>query len=139
MSNPMWFRSLVAAASFAGIAVVYAAPAPTSSGGFQTSVPYAMLIEAESGTVLFEKGADQLVPPSSLAKLMTAEVVFDQVALGNIKLDEEFVVSENAWRKGGAPSGGSTMYAAIHSKIKIRDLLSGVVIQSGERRLHRVG
>jgi D-alanyl-D-alanine carboxypeptidase (penicillin-binding protein 5/6) len=130
MSNPMWFRSLVAAASFAGIAVVYAAPAPTSSGGFQTSVPYAMLIEAESGTVLFEKGADQLVPPSSLAKLMTAEVVFDQVALGNIKLDEEFVVSENAWRKGGAPSGGSTMYAAIHSKIKIRDLLSGVVIQS---------
>ncbi len=61
---------------------------------------------------------------------MTAEVVFDQVALGNIKLDEEFVVSENAWRRGGAPSGGSTMYAAIHSKIKIRDLLSGVVIQS---------
>ena len=93
-------------------------------------IPYAILIEAESGTVLFEKGADQLVPPSSLAKLMTAEVVFDQVALGNIKLDEEFVVSENAWRKGGAPSGGSTMYAAIHSKIKIRDLLSGVVIQS---------
>ena len=100
-------------------------------GGFQTSVPYAILIEAETGTVLFEKAADQLVAPASLAKLMTAEVVFDQLALGNIKLDEEFVVSENAWRKGGAPSGGSTMYAAIHSRSRSSDLLSGVMIQSG--------
>jgi serine-type D-Ala-D-Ala carboxypeptidase (penicillin-binding protein 5/6) len=130
MSKPIRLRLLMAVAAFAGVAAAYAAPAPTSSGGFQTPVPNAILIEAESGTVLFEKSADQLVPPSSLAKLMTAEVVFDQVALGNIKLDEEFVVSENAWRRGGAPSGGSTMYAAIHSKIKIRDLLSGVVIQS---------
>jgi D-alanyl-D-alanine carboxypeptidase (penicillin-binding protein 5/6) len=129
MPQLIWLKSLAAAALFAGLAAVSAAPAPTP-GGFQTSVPYAILIEAGSGTVLFEKAADQLVAPASLAKLMTAEVVFDQVALGNIKLDEEFVVSENAWRKGGAPSGGSTMFAAIHSKIKISDLLSGVVIHS---------
>ena len=126
----MWLRSLVAPALFAGLAAAYAAPAP-QQGGFQTPVPYAILIEADTGTVLFEKAADQLVAPASLTKLMTAEVVFDQVALGNIKLDEEFVVSENAWRKGGAPSGGSTMFAAIHSKIKVADLLSGVVIHSG--------
>jgi D-alanyl-D-alanine carboxypeptidase (penicillin-binding protein 5/6) len=112
-------------------ALVTALGAPASQGGFQTPVPYVILIEAESGTVLFEKAADRLVAPASLAKLMTAEVVFDQVALGNIKLDEEFVVSENAWRRGGAPSGGSTMFAAIHSKIKVSDLLSGMVIQSG--------
>ncbi len=129
MPKLIWLKSLAAVALFAGLAAVSAAPAPTP-GGFQTSVPYAILIEAGSGTVLFEKAADQLVAPASLAKLMTAEVVFDQVALGNIKLDEEFVVSENAWRKGGAPSGGSTMFAAIHSKIKISDLLSGVVIHS---------
>ena len=122
-------KSLAAAGLLAGMAAASAAPA--SQGAFQTPVPYATLIEAESGTVLFEKAADQLVAPASLAKLMTAEVVFDQVALGNVRLDEEFVVSENAWRKGGAPSGGSTMYAAIHSRIKVSDLLSGVVIHSG--------
>jgi len=124
-------RFSLIAACLAALAAGPSRAAPSSSGGFQTHVPYAILIEAETGTVLFEKAADQLVPPASLAKLMTAEVVFDQVALGNVKLDEEFVVSENAWRKGGAPSGGSTMFAAIHSKIKVADLLSGVVIQSG--------
>jgi serine-type D-Ala-D-Ala carboxypeptidase (penicillin-binding protein 5/6) len=130
MPSPRWLSSLTVAAFLVGLAVARGAPAP-QQGGFQTSVPYAILIEADTGTVLFEKSADQLVAPASLAKLMTAEVVFDQVALGNIKLEEEFVVSENAWRKGGAPSGGSTMFAAIHSKIKVGDLLSGMVIQSG--------
>jgi D-alanyl-D-alanine carboxypeptidase (penicillin-binding protein 5/6) len=129
MLKRLQLTSLVIAGYVAGIAAAFGAPA--GQGGYQTSVPYAILIEYESGTVLFEKGADQLVAPASLAKLMTAEVVFDQVALGNIKLDEEFVVSENAWRRGGAPSGGSTMYAAIHSKIKVSDLLSGVIIHSG--------
>lgn len=97
---------------------------------FQTAAPYAILIEAQTGTVLFEKSADQLVAPASLAKLMTTEVVFNEIKEGNLKLDEEFVVSPNAWRKGGAPSGGSTMFAAVHSKIKIADLLQGVIIQS---------
>jgi D-alanyl-D-alanine carboxypeptidase (penicillin-binding protein 5/6) len=130
MSRLLRLTVWTAAGYLAGLVAAFGAPA-SSQGGFQTPVPYAILIEADSGTVLFEKAADQLVAPASLAKLMTAEVVFDQVALGNIKLDEEFVVSENAWRRGGAPSGGSTMFAAIHSKIKVSDLLSGMVIQSG--------
>ncbi len=100
-------------------------------GGFQTAAPNAILIEAESGTVLLEKNADQLVAPASLAKLMTAEVVFNEIKEGNLALDEEFIVSENAWRKGGAPSHGSTMFAAIHSRVKVEDLLHGVIIQSG--------
>mgnify|MGYP003703950775 CR=1 FL=1 len=112
------------------VGVALSAPAP-SGGGFQTSVPHAILIEAESGTVLFEKAADVAVPPASLAKLMTSEVVFDQVQLGNVKLDEEFVVSANAWRKGGAPAGGSTMYAPVFSRITVGNLLQGLIIQSG--------
>ena len=68
--------------------------------------------------------------PASLAKLMTVNVVFDQLQLGNISLDDEYVISVNAWRKGGAPSHGSTMYAALHSKVKVEDLLKGVMIQS---------
>jgi D-alanyl-D-alanine carboxypeptidase (penicillin-binding protein 5/6) len=126
-------RSLAAAGVLAALAgaLAFAAPAPSGRDGIQTSIPYAILIEADSGTVLFERGADQLIAPASLAKLMTVETVLDQIALGNVQLDEEFVVSENAWRRGGAPSGGSTMYAPIHSRIKVRDLLSGAIIQSG--------
>jgi D-alanyl-D-alanine carboxypeptidase (penicillin-binding protein 5/6) len=112
----------------AGLLAASAAPA---TANIQTAAPYAILIEAESGAVLFEKQSDALVAPASLAKLMTVEVVFDQLQLGNIKLTDEFVISENAWRKGGAPSGGSTMYAAIHSRVKVEDLLQGVIIQSG--------
>ncbi len=97
----------------------------------QTLAPHAIVIEAESGSVLFQKQADELVAPASLAKLMTLDVVFDQLRLGNIKLNDTFVISENAWRKGGAMSHSSTMYAVLHSKVRVEDLLRGVIIQSG--------
>src|SRR6476619_6458918 len=96
----------------------------------QILAPHALLIEAETGSILFEKQADDLVAPASLAKLMTINVVFDQLQLGNISLDNEYAISVNAWRKGGAPSHGSTMYAALNSRIRIEDLLKGVMIQS---------
>jgi len=94
------------------------------------SAPHAILVEAESGSVLFERGADDLVFPASLAKLMTAEVVFNEVKQGRVKLTDEFWTSENAWRRGGAPSGGSTMFAVLHSRIPVEDLLRAVIIQS---------
>ena len=62
---------------------------------------------------------------------MTAEYVFHELKEGRIKLTDEYTVSENAWRKGGAPSHGSTMFAAIHSKVPVDDLLHGMIIQSG--------
>jgi D-alanyl-D-alanine carboxypeptidase (penicillin-binding protein 5/6) len=96
----------------------------------QTAAPHALLIEAETGSVLFEKGADDLVAPASLAKLMTVDVVFDLLKTGKIKLEDEYVISENAWRKGGAMSHSSTMYAVLHSRVKVEDLLKGIVIQS---------
>lgn len=105
--------------------------AKKAEDGFQTDAPSAILIEADSGSVLFEKNADQLMPPSSMQKLLTAEITFHEIIEGRLKPDDEFRVSENAWRRGGAPSGGSTMFAAIHSKVPVRDLLSGAIIQSG--------
>lgn len=99
--------------------------------GFNTDAPTAILIEASSGSVLFEKNADELRAPSSMMKLMTVEVVFHAIKQGELKLTDEFKVSENAWRKGGAPSGGSTMFAAIHSNVPVDDLLHGAIIQSG--------
>ena len=95
------------------------------------TAPHAILIDGENGAVLFERDPDKLIFPASLAKLMTAEYVFNELKQGRIKLTDEYVVSENAWRKGGAPSGGSTMYAALHSRISVDDLLHGVIIHSG--------
>src|ERR1700688_1351445 len=100
-------------------------------GGFDGDAPTAILIEATSGSVLSEKNADELRAPSSMMKLMTAEVVFHAIKQGDIKLSDEYRISENAWRKGGAPSGGSTMFAAINSKVSVDDLLHGAIIQSG--------
>jgi serine-type D-Ala-D-Ala carboxypeptidase (penicillin-binding protein 5/6) len=99
--------------------------------GFQTAAPTAILIDSESGSVLFEKNADMLVPPASLSKLMTTEVVLNEIKQGRLKPTDEFIVSENAWRKGGAPSHTSSMFVPIHSRVSVADLLHGVVIQSG--------
>src|SRR3984893_16254912 len=133
------WRSLVAAIVMAGIvcgSVGFAANnsvqgAKKDDGGYDTDAPTAILIEAGSGSVLFEKNPDELRAPSSMMTLMTTEVVFRAVKQGDIKLNDPFLVSENAWRRGGAPAGGPTMFAAIHSRIPVDDLLRGAIVQNG--------
>src|SRR5712672_450372 len=105
--------------------------AKKDDGGYDTDAPTAILIEASSGSVLFEKNPDELRPPSSMMTLVTAEVVFHAIKQGDIKLTDEYRISENAWRRGGAPAGGSTMFAALNSKVSVDDLLHGAIIQSG--------
>ena len=104
---------------------------PSQAQSIQTSVPYAILIDSASGTVLFEKNADALVTPASTAKIMTAEIVFHEIALGHLKLDDEFPISENAWRYGGAPARASSMFAALNSQVSVENLIRGLVIVSG--------
>ncbi|ABD07380.1 Serine-type D-Ala-D-Ala carboxypeptidase [Rhodopseudomonas palustris HaA2] len=101
------------------------------AGGYDTDAPSAILIDGESGSVLFEKNADELRAPSSMLKLMTVELVFHLLAKGEIKPTDEYKISEYAWRRGGAPAGNSTMFAEIHSKVAVEDLLKGAIIQSG--------
>src|SRR5271155_3487940 len=98
--------SLIAGLVIAGaMAAARAASAPEAkkTDNFQTSIPAALLLDPDSNNVLFEKNGDQLVAPASLAKLMTLEFLFHQIKQGAVKLDDEFIISENAWRKGGAP------------------------------------
>jgi len=97
---------------------------------FETKAKQAFMIDAETGSILFSKDADALIPPASLAKLMTMEVVFNAIKAGRYTLDDTFAVSENAWRTGGAASGGSTMFAKLKSVIRLEDLIQGVVVQS---------
>ena len=131
---------LAAAGFIAGaVAVAQAGPATATKkdDSFQTAVPAAILLDPDSDSVLYDKNADQLVAPASLTKLMTLEYVFNEIKQGHLKLDDEIVISENAWRKGGAPSHGSTMYAAIHSRVKVDDLDPRHHRRFRQRRLHR--
>ncbi len=107
-----------------------AAPMPKPGEPYQTSAPHAILMEAEGGSVLFEKSADVLVPPASLSKLMTTEIVLNELKQGRLKPTDEFIVSTNAWRTGGAPSHTSSMFIPIHSRVTIDELLHGVIVQS---------
>ena len=90
-----------------------------------------ILVDFQTWTVLAEKNADEPMPPSSMSKLMTAYMLFEAIHSGAISLDDYFVVSENAWKKGGAASGGSTMFLEPNSKVRVEDLLRGIIIQSG--------
>jgi D-alanyl-D-alanine carboxypeptidase (penicillin-binding protein 5/6) len=125
---------LAAGLCAAALAAPATAPAPKKDAPKkdepQITAPHAILIDAENGGVLFERDPDKLIFPASLAKLMTAEYIFHELKEGRIKPTDEYVVSENAWRKGGAPSHGSTMFAALHSRVSVDDLVHGMIIQS---------
>lgn len=97
---------------------------------FETKAKQAFMIDADTGTILFSKNPDTPIPPASLAKLMTMETVFHAIKAGRMTLEDTFQVSENAWRTGGAASGGSTMFAALKSTVRLSDLIQGVVVQS---------
>lgn len=124
--------AVLVALAVALIAPALGAPGPSGAkkDEIATAAPSAILVDAESGSILFEKNADQLMPPANLAKLMTAEVVFNEIKQGRISLDTEYIVSEYAWRHGGAPSHTTSMFAPIHSKVAVKDLLYGVIVQS---------
>ncbi|TQI77106.1 D-alanyl-D-alanine carboxypeptidase (penicillin-binding protein 5/6) [Bosea sp. AK1] len=98
---------------------------------FQSQAPFAVLLDSDTGAVLYEKAADELMVPASMAKLATVLVAFQELSAGRLSLDSEIGISENAWRKGGAPSGGSAMFAIINSRIKLSDILQGIIVQSG--------
>jgi serine-type D-Ala-D-Ala carboxypeptidase (penicillin-binding protein 5/6) len=103
----------------------------TCAQTIQTSAPHAILMDADTQSVLFEKDADAPVIPASTVKVMTAEVVFHELVEGRIKLDDEFLITQNAWRTGGAPARASSMFAAVNSRIRVEDLIRGLVIDSG--------
>ncbi|MBB3935864.1 D-alanyl-D-alanine carboxypeptidase family protein [Aureimonas phyllosphaerae] len=103
----------------------------TSAHAFETAARSAVLLDFDTNTVLFEKNPDDEIPPASLSKLMTLLIIFDELKRGAIRLDETFPVSENAWRTGGAASGGSTMFLPLNSEVSVGDLIKGIAIQSG--------
>ena len=103
----------------------------TSTMAFDTAAKYALLMDADTGYVMMNKKADIAMPPASMSKLMTAYLIFEQIKAGKLTMDTEFRVSENAWRKGGVKSGSSTMFLKPNQMVKVKDLIRGIIVQSG--------
>lgn len=101
------------------------------SGGFSTTARNAILMDYDSGSIIYQKAADELVPPASMSKLMTLAVLFKALKDGKLTPETEFQTSENAWRTGGAPSGTAAMFIPIHNKTPISELIQGIAVQSG--------
>lgn len=131
-------RGLVARVIMATLALVVlaleipVAGAQQASGDFTNiKVGQAVLMDYETGAILYQHNADALVPPASMSKLMTINLTFKALKAGNRKLTDELVMSVNAWRKGGAPSGTSAMFVPVNTKVTLDDLLQGMIVQSG--------
>ena len=112
------------------LALVLASAAPASAEPLQTSLNHVILMDAETRTVLFERGADDVMTPAATVKIMTADIVFSLIKAGKLRLDQPFTVSETAWRQGGAPSRGSAMFAKLKSQVSVDDLVHGLIIDS---------
>jgi D-alanyl-D-alanine carboxypeptidase (penicillin-binding protein 5/6) len=116
------------------------APAPTPAVATPASpvpspptVPTSgyILIDYDSGRVLASQRPDDRMEPASITKLMTGYIVFEALRDKRLTLAEEVPVSENAWRKGGAASGGSTTFLEVHSRVPVEVLIKGMIVQSG--------
>jgi len=112
-------------------AFIWAQTLWAQSASFETQAPHAVILDYDSGLVLFEKNARNAIAPASMTKIMTADIVFEQIKSGKLALTDRFRVSEDAWRRGGVKSGSSTMFLDVNSDVSVQDLLRGVIIQSG--------
>ena len=114
------------------LATAFVASLMTSSAlAIDTTAREAFMIDVKTGHVLLEKDADVSMPPASMSKLMTLYLMFERLKDGRLKLDDKFTVSERAWRKGGAASGSSTMFLEPRQKVRVEDLIKGIIVQSG--------
>jgi D-alanyl-D-alanine carboxypeptidase (penicillin-binding protein 5/6) len=126
LAEPKHGKTAAAAAHHGKDALPGGSPADTPYGSVDTSARWAYMQDFDTGATLLEKLADDEVPPSSMTKLMTMYLVYEQLQQGRLKLEDELPVSEKAWRMQG-----SKMFVQIGSSVKVEDLIRGVIVQSG--------
>ena len=92
-----------------------------------TNAETAIIIDADTGYVLYEKNSNKKTFPASMTKIMTSMIVFEKLSNGSLTLDDTFLVSEKAWRE----REGSSMFVEVDKEIRVEDLLRGIIVQSG--------
>ncbi len=103
-----------------------ATPGDTPLGPVDTVARWAYITDFNTGATLFDKAAEERMPPSSMTKMMTQYIVYSMLASGRLKLDQQLPVSEKAWRKQG-----SKMFVPLDGLVTVQDLILGVVVDSG--------
>ncbi|MEL6290468.1 MAG: D-alanyl-D-alanine carboxypeptidase family protein [Pseudomonadota bacterium] len=131
VGNGSGLRHLMHAWGVVAMLCALALLALPASAAFKTKAKQAILIDVTSNAVLFEHNADERMSPASMSKLMTLAVVFRQLQQGQLKFEDEFIMSENAWRTGGAPSGTSAMMVPVNTRATLEQLIRGIIVQSG--------
>lgn len=115
--------TMVCASTFAAQVIV---PAPP-----ELSAKAYILVDADTGKVIVEHNADEVMEPASLTKMMTSYIVSEEIHSGRLSESDLVLISDDAWRRGGTKSGSSTMFLDPRSEVPVIDLLRGVIIQSG--------
>src|SRR6185437_11494420 len=123
-SLPILIAVSLAVAAFAPAPHAWADP-PTIDVAANTAIA----LDYDTGVVLYDKDADKRIPPASMSKIMTAYVVYSYLKAGRVKLDDTLPVSEKAWAKH--KTNESNMFVALGSRVKIEDLIRGLIVQSG--------
>lgn len=123
-------KLLTALALPAAIAAL-AVPATAAAPQFDTPAPVAFMEDLSSGAVLFARDADRRMPPASMAKMMTVYTAFQLIKSGDLKLDTEFEVRPETWKRWHGPAAGSTMFLSVGERVSVANLLYGIVTLSG--------
>jgi len=100
--------------------------APIDAAPLETPAKSAIVLEFDTGEILFAKNLDSRLEPASMTKMMTVYMLFERLHSGALSLDDTFMVSEAAWRKGG-----SKMWVEVGKQVRVEDLLRGIIVQSG--------
>jgi D-alanyl-D-alanine carboxypeptidase (penicillin-binding protein 5/6) len=103
----------------------------SSANAIETIAREAIMVDLDTGDVILSKNADKRMPPASMSKLMTLYLLYERLRDGALSLDDTFRVSVDAWKRGGAKSGSSTMFLLPKKSVKISDLILGIIVQSG--------
>jgi D-alanyl-D-alanine carboxypeptidase (penicillin-binding protein 5/6) len=123
-------RTRFAAFALAATALV-AIPGEAAAPPYDTPATVAFMKDLSSGAVLFQKNADQRIPPASMAKMMTVYVAFDMIKKGQLHLNDMATVNPETWKKWHGPAAGSTMFLSPGEQVSIANLLLGIITLSG--------
>jgi D-alanyl-D-alanine carboxypeptidase (penicillin-binding protein 5/6) len=118
-----WVRSIVPVFL---VALLWVTMPNLPAAALETTAKQAILLDFETGVELFSKRADEPMPPASMTKMMTTYLLFERLKEGRLSLEDELLVSRKAWKKGG-----SKMFVAVGKRIRVEDLIRGIVVQSG--------
>jgi D-alanyl-D-alanine carboxypeptidase (penicillin-binding protein 5/6) len=97
-----------------------------AAADFETAAQQVIIVDYDTGAELFAKNADQIMEPASMTKMMTIYMLFERLKNGSLSLDDTFLVSEKAWRKKG-----SKMFVPVGGRVRVEDLIRGIIVQSG--------